>query len=55
MSHGEKIISLFLDKYKIQYVREQKFEGYKNKTRLRFDFYLSQYNCCIEYFGEQHF
>ncbi len=22
---------------------------------LRFDFYLPNYNCCIEYDGEQHF
>lgn len=27
----------------------------KTQSKLRFDFYLPDYNCCIEYDGEQHF
>lgn len=54
-SKGEKIISWFLDKNEIQYEEQKKFDGCKNKTHLPFDFYLSEYNICIEFQGIQHF
>lgn len=57
-SCGEKLISLFLDKYGILYEREKSFKGCINprtKTSLRYDFFLPTYNLCIEFDGKQHF
>lgn len=57
-SIGEKKIKDVLDKNDIEYKEEYSFNDCVNpKTRykLRFDFYLPDYNCCIEYDGEQHF
>jgi hypothetical protein len=31
------------------------FDGCKDKYKLRFDFYLPEYNLCIEYQGAQHY
>ena len=42
----------------IQYVKEKTFRGCKTpgaRQPFRFDFYLPEYNCCIEYDGQQHF
>ena len=47
-----------MQKLQIYFVKEKIFENCRNpKTNkpLRFDFYLPDYNCCIEYDGEQHF
>ena len=33
----------------------KKFKDCINKKELPFDFYLTEYNICIEYDGEQHF
>lgn len=52
-SSGEKNIQYFLDKLEINYIREYKVKI--NNKNMRFDFYLSEYNTCIEYDGEQHF
>ena len=54
-SKGETQISLLLDKYDIKYFKQFKFEGCKNKRQLPFDFYLPDYNTCIEFDGIQHF
>lgn len=54
-SHGERFVRQWLDKNKIQYVSQKKFDNCKDKYRLPFDFYLPEYNCCIEYDGKQHF
>ena len=54
-SIGEKIISNILDSLNIEYIRERRFDGCKNKNHLPFDFYLPNFNICIEYQGEQHF
>ena len=48
------MISQILDKLNIKYSRQQKFDGCKNKYRLRFDFYLPEHNACIEFDGIQH-
>ena len=34
---------------------QYKFDDCKFKYVLPFDFYLPQYNCCIEFDGEQHY
>jgi hypothetical protein len=54
-SKGEKSIAKFLDLNKINYIRQAKFSLCKNKFQLPFDFYLPNYNYCIEFDGDQHF
>lgn len=39
----------------LSFIQQKKFLDCKDKTYLPFDFYLPDYNCCIEYDGEQHF
>ena len=38
-----------------KYEFQKRFEDCKDKKQLPFDFYLPDYNCCIEYDGRQHF
>lgn len=54
-SKGEFKIVNILNKMGINYIREKTFENCKYKKSLHFDFYLSDYNICIEYDGEHHF
>lgn len=56
-SKGEYKISQVLEKIKIKYFSQYSFEQCRSKAgaKLKFDFYLPDYNICIEYDGEQHF
>jgi len=57
-SIGEMFINDFLSKHNFNFIHQKKFENCKNpKTnhKLAFDFYLPQFNTCIEYDGMQHF
>ena len=54
-SKGEKSISQWLDDNQIEYISQKKFDDCKDIRTLPFDFYLPDYNLCIEYDGEQHF
>lgn len=54
-SKGEQNIKRVLDRLAITYTREKEFEGLMYKRPLRFDFYLPDYNLCIEYDGKQHY
>lgn len=57
-SKGELKIANILDNLKINYIREYSFPNFinlYNKRNFPFDFYLPDYNCCIEYDGEQHY
>ena len=54
-SKGENKISIFLNKYNIKFEEQKMFADCKFKSPLKFDFYLSDYNICIEYDGEFHF
>ena len=57
ISKGEYIIQSILIALDINYEKEKIFEDCinpKTNAKLRFDFYLPDYNCCIEYDGEQH-
>lgn len=54
-SKGEKQISEILEKLNIKFKREYKFDNCKNINVLSFDFYLPDYNFCIEYDGKQHY
>jgi hypothetical protein len=53
-SNGEREIRLYLSDNKITYIPQHKFSDCKYKRLLPFDFYLPEYNTCIEYDGEQH-
>lgn len=52
---GEKSISDILNKYNIKFKTQYRFDDCRFKQILYFDFYLPQYNCCIEFDGQQHF
>ena len=54
-SHGENQIAWWLKNNNIQYISQYKFNDCKDKLPLPFDFFLYQYNICIEYDGKQHF
>lgn len=57
-SLGEMKISQFLNELKINYIKQKTFNDCINPEtghHLRFDFYLPDYNCCIEYDGIYHF
>lgn len=57
-SKGEQKIRTLLNKLKINYYQEYSFSDCINPTTrrpLRFDFYLPDFNCCIEFDGIQHF
>jgi very-short-patch-repair endonuclease len=56
-SKGEKDIERFLIRSEIKYKRQKTFSGCIGigGRKLPFDFYLPEYNICIEYDGQQHF
>lgn len=54
-SKGEAEISILLTNWGIKFKREKKFKECKDKKCLAFDFYLPDYNMCIEFQGEQHY
>lgn len=54
-SKGEIEISKVLNNREIKFIEEHMFDDCKNDGFLRFDFYLPDYNICIEFDGRQHF
>jgi Zn finger protein HypA/HybF involved in hydrogenase expression len=57
-SRGEKYIKKILKEKKIIFESQKKFKdciNTKTGRELSFDFYLPDFNICIEYDGEQHF
>ena len=54
-SIGERAVSKFFEDSNITYVSQYRFEDCKNIRTLPFDFYLPDYNTCIEYDGELHY
>lgn len=57
-SHGEMKIRSILNENQILFISQKKFNNFKysdTKGYPKFDFYLPDYNTCIEYDGEQHF
>ena len=54
-SKGEKAITNWLNKNNILYESQKRFNCCKNIKPLPFDFYLPDYNICIEYQGMQHY
>lgn len=55
LSNGALIILNFLNAHNISFVSEKTFMDCQDKKMLPFDFYLPDYNLCIEYDGEQHY
>ena len=54
-SRGEKDIALWLSNHAVRYEQQKAFDDCKDIKPLPFDFYLPDYNYCIEYDGEQHY
>jgi Zn finger protein HypA/HybF involved in hydrogenase expression len=57
-SKGELIINRFLLNNNIDFIHQKKFDNCvnpKSNRKLLFDFYLPDYNTCIEFDGELHF
>ena len=57
-SKGEMKIKNILNENNIQYIQEKRFSDciFKDTNKIaRFDFYLPEHNCIIEYDGIQHF
>ena len=54
-SHGERSIINWLQNNSIEFIPQYKFDDCRDIEPLPFDFYLPQFNICIEYDGEQHF
>ena len=54
-SINEKFIRLYLEENNIKYLAQKSFDDCKNIFKLPFDFYLPDYNTCIEYDGKQHY
>ena len=57
MSSGERYITKILQDNNIDFVSQKTFQNLKGKNNvcLRFDFYLPEYNLCIEFNGQQHY
>lgn len=54
-SKGEREIKHYLENKKVKFIPQYKFPDCKYKRLLPFDFYLPDYNICIEFNGEQHY
>lgn len=54
-SKGEEALKIYLKEKGIKYIMQKKFKNCKAKRLLPFDFYLPDYNTCIEYQGIQHY
>lgn len=55
ISFGEQAIKKWLTKNNIKFEIQKRFQDCKDIRMLPFDFYLPDYNMCIEYQGEQHY
>lgn len=57
-SKGEQKVKGILQQLKVNFIQQKTFKNCinpKTKQPLKFDFYLPDYNYCIEYDGEQHY
>ena len=54
-SKGERKIRQLLESKDIKFIKQHTFPDCKNIRPLPFDFFLPDYNLCIEYQGEQHY
>lgn len=54
-SIGERLIKTILTNNNINFIQQKRFDDCKHVLTLPFDFYLPEYNICIEFDGIQHF
>lgn len=54
-SNGETLVRRFLEDHDIRFVPEKRFKDCRDKKPLPFDFFLPDYDICIEFDGKQHF
>jgi len=54
-SRQEKFIQRYFIENDIKYIRQHRYVDCRNIRPLPFDFYLPDYNMCVEFDGEQHF
>jgi hypothetical protein len=54
-SKGEELILNWLRLNNIKFIRQHRFKNCRDIRPLPFDFYLPDYNTCIEYQGRQHY
>jgi len=54
-SYGESLIEKWLIKHNINFVHQKTFKNCYDKRQLPFDFFLPDYNTCVEYNGRQHY
>lgn len=54
-SVGEQIIEKILESNNVKFESQKQFNNCSFKNKLKFDFYLSEKNLCIEFDGDQHF
>ena len=54
-SRGEYLIRFQLELNGVIYETQRSFDNCKNINKLPFDFYLPDYNICIEFDGSQHY
>jgi len=54
-SKGELSIKKYLNDNKIDHIHQKSFKDCKHINPLKFDFYIPDYNLCIEFDGKQHF
>lgn len=54
-SKGERQIRQWLEEHDITYSYQKTFTDCKDKYVLPFDFFIAEYNLCIEFDGKQHF
>lgn len=54
-SKGERYIRHYLDNKGINFTQEKIFPNCKDQRYLPFDFYLPDFNLCIEFDGSQHY
>jgi hypothetical protein len=55
LSKGELVVLRYLEKMGIKYDYQKRFSSCKKINTLPFDFYLTDFNACIEFDGDQHF
>ncbi len=54
-SNIEFCVEQYLIQKKINYIKEKRFNDCRDKKPLPFDFYLKDYNLCVELHGSQHY
>ena len=54
-SFGERFVADFLKEHGINFKQQRTFKDCRDINPLPFDFYLPDYNLCIEYDGKQHY